>query len=337
MVRAALLATVLVTVFAASATPRPARAAVPHTVQLGIYVVDITDLDERAGTFTAEFDVVARWQDPQSGFDVEAEGRELRTLMGQAAAAFLDGIWKPALFAVNVVGARDEGHNTVTEAADGTITLRSRMVRAVRAPLDFRHFPFDSQVLPVHIESYLFDADNLEIVPFKDFSGFDETFQMHEWDVRSLTTRSEQRARAQEDGRVYSRLSFLIHIQRLSGYYIWKIMLPMFIIVMVSWIVFWMSGEMLGRRAGVSSTGMLTVIAYQFVIAGSLPRFPYLTVMDYVTLVSLVVIAATMLENLLASRLDEGRRLRLDRYCRVLFPVSYVLGLAVVLVGGRIT
>ena len=331
MIRAILIFTLVV----AAVLPATAGTAAPRRVEMGIFVVDITDINERAGTFTAEFDVVARWQDPESGFDATAEGHGVRTRMGDRADAFLAEIWSPTIFAVNVVGARGKGNETVTEAADGTITLRSRLRRTVRAPLDFRRFPFDEQVLPVHIESYLYPADELEIVPVEDFSGFDDTFSPPEWRVRGLTTHSEPRARVQDGGRVYHRLSFLVHIERLSGYYLWKIMLPMVIIVMVSWIVFWMSGEMLGRRAGVSSTGMLTVIAYQFVIASTLPRFPYLTVMDYFTLVSLVIIAATMLVNLVVSRLDAERGCTVDRFCRFLFPLGYTLGLAVVLAGGR--
>lgn len=331
MFRFIALAALVGACLAPSATP----AAGAHKAEIGLFLIDIMDLDQMAGTFTAEFDVVARWQDPAAGFDPAEEGEDLRVYTGKRAEALLDEVWDPGVFAVNVVGSREMGQLTVTEAPDGILTLRLRMVRTVRAALDFRRFPFDRQVLPVHVESFLYDEDELVILPLEDFSGFDASFDMPEWEVVGLTTARASHPRRQEMGRPYDRLSFLVHMKRLIGYYIWKIMLPMAIIVMVSWVVFWMSGEMLGRRAGVSSTGMLTVIAYQFVIAGSLPRFPYLTVMDHFALFSLVLIAATMGVNMVVSRLDAERCLRVDRACRVLFPAVYVLGLAVLLSGIR--
>ena len=66
-------------------------------------------------------------------------------------------------------------------------------------------------------------------------------------------------------------------------------------------------------------------------VSGSLPRFPYLTVMDHITIASVVVIASTMLVNLAGSRLDPAANLRLDRICRGAFPAAFALVIAYVL------
>lgn len=174
---------------------------------------------------------------------------------------------------------------------------------------------------------------SVQLLPNDDFTDFGEAFGVPEWETVALTHSNTVVERVQE-AREYSRLTFSIHVKRLQGYYMWKIMLPMVVIVMISWIVFWMSKEMLGRRAGISSTGMLTVIAYQFVVAGTLPRFPYLTVMDRIVLASLLTIAATMLVNMVNTRLSEDGRLRLDRVCRVVFPVSYFATVALIVILG---
>ena len=99
----------------------------------------------------------------------------------------------------------------------------------------------------------------------------------------------------------------------------------------ISWVVFWMSREGLGRRATISATAMLTVIAYQFVLAGELPRFPYLTIMDSIVLLTLITIGATMVQNIITSTLDEGKRFRVDSVCRYAFPVGYYGLLAITL------
>jgi hypothetical protein len=246
-----------------------------------------------------------------------------------AVAAAVAGWW-PALHAVNGVGGYDRGILRMIVQADGTTTNRTRLRMTLRAPLDFREFPFDRQVLPVHVESVTEPAARLSLSAAEDFAGFADGFAMPEWRLAGMRIDHAVGERVQER-QDYERVTFSITVERLAGYYVWKIMLPMAIIVMISWIVFWMTDETLGRRAGVSATGMLTVIAYQFVVAGSLPRFPYLTVMDRIALVSLMSIAATMGVNLLASRRQPEERLRLDRSCRVLFPLAFAAALTLAL------
>jgi len=307
----------LVAAGSATATPVPA--------ELGVYVVDVMSLDERNGTFQIELDIISRWRDPERAF----VGDGPRLLVGDAAIAELQGSWWPALTAINKVGNPSDGLIRLTTNPDGTMVVRARMLMELRALLDFREFPFDTQVLLVRVESLMRPSTNLSLSSAEEFTGFDEHFDLPEWNVVGLTTEHSQVLRPRE-GATYDRLDFLLTIERRTGYYVWKIMLPMVIIVMLSWVVFWMSGEMLGRRAGISSTGMLTIIAYQFVVAGALPRFPYLTVMDRFTLISLVAIAATMLVNLVGSGMTDERRLRLDRSCRILFPCIYVLAVMLV-------
>jgi hypothetical protein len=153
---------------------------------------------------------------------------------------------------------------------------------------------------------------------------------MPEWDVLGTETQIVTRTRTQE-GRQFSRLEFTVNVQRRIGYYLWKVVLPVLIITAISWVVFWMNSDTLGRRAGISSTGMLTVIAYQFIIAGSLPRFPYLTILDKIALLALVLIPLTMAVNLITVRMTKEARHKFDRACRILFPAAVVIGLGTII------
>lgn len=331
--------TILLLFVLAAAAPARGRAdaaasepvqTTPDEAEVGLFLIEISRIDELANTFSAEFDVVTRWRDPARVWTPGPGEPDVKVFIDDAAVAEALRGWWPALHAVNGVGGYDRGLLRMTVAADGTATNRTRLRTTLRAPLDFHAFPFDRQVLPVHVESVTAPAAQLALRADDGFAGFAEGFALPEWRLQGMRIEHATVERVQER-EPYSRVSFLIDVERMTGYYLWKIMLPMAIIVMISWIVFWMSDEGLGRRAGVSATGMLTVIAYQFVVAGSLPRFPYLTVMDRIALVALVSIAATMAVNLLVSRRPPEDKLRLDRVCRVLFPAGYAAALALVL------
>jgi len=302
----------------------------PTTVDVGLYLVDITRLDEHENTFEVELDVVTRWHDPRRAFDALAEGTDSMAFRQERANEVLASGWYPELFIVNTVGQMNVGIMRTTVLADGTVMNRARVEAVMRAPLNFREFPFDTQALPIEVESFAYPSQELQLELEREFTGFHPSFEMPEWTLIGSNESIKDTLRPQE-ALEYSRLNITLEVERRSGYYLWKILLPMFVITMISWVVFWMSEDALGRRAGVSATGMLTVIAYMFVISDSLPRFPYLTVMDKVALITLLFIALTMLQNILTSRMSPERRLRYDRASRILFPVSYASIMASIL------
>jgi hypothetical protein len=317
--------------------PGDARAVTPPSengpvdVTAGVYVIDISDISETDNTFQAEIDVIAFWNDPRLAFDAETEGTDRQVYIGAASERFRTRIWNAQGSAANAVGRWESINQKITIFADGRIMTEIRLAAKLRAVLDFARFPFDTQVLPVHIESFAWNRDVVRIKPFPEQTGFDPSFQLAEWTVKDVSTTVTEITRPR-DPVPYSRLTCNITIDRKTGFYLWKIFLPLLVIVAISWVVFWMNREMLGRRAGVSVTGILTVIAYQFVVSEALPRVSYLTVLDKVLLLSTLTIAATLLESLIVEAVQSrgGDSTRVDRACRWAFPLVYFSILAFV-------
>jgi hypothetical protein len=297
----------------------------PVVVSVGIYVVDITRINEVDNTFSVELDVVAKWVDTRHAFDPAEEGSDHRTWFGSAAEIKRQSMWNAQINATNTLGNLQIGQTNLTIESSGDVTVRARVTSALRASLDYHRFPFDSQALPIRLESYLWDSKTVSLRPIEDQSGFDPWFDLPEWKVIGLRTELSERSRKGYDI-PFSHASVEIDIKRRSGYYVWKILVPLIVIVMISWVVFYMGEEGLGRRAGVSATGILTVIAYQFIATQSLPKVPYLTSMDKIMLLSVITIGATMVLNIAITRYarsDPERAHRYDVICRWAFPVWY--------------
>ncbi len=312
-------------------TPPPGESPVP--VHVGIYVIDITNIDETRNTFDVELEVQVRWTDTRMAFDPEAAGTDRRVHVGPEANKFFDGIWTAQIVLANPVGQMGTGARKVTVHSDGRIEISAQINSTVRTNLDYRRFPFDSQVLPIILESFAWNNSVVELVTDLDRTGFAPEFSLAEWDVEALDSSVGDVLRVR-DATPFSNIHYEIRIQRQSGYYLWKIFLTVIIIVSLTWVVFWMSDERLGRRAGVSSSGILTVIAYQFVTTATLPRVSYLTVADLVMTVSIITIAATMVVSVFVDRIDfenQAAKLRVDRACRWVFPLAYVGMLSLVM------
>ena len=115
--------------------------------------------------------------------------------------------------------------------------------------------------------------------------------------------------------------------KRYITYYLWQVVLPLAVVVMMSWAPFWLGREDVGVRIGVATSSVLTMIAHRFVLASLLPRLPYMTLMDYLTVGStmLVLLALFMVTAIAVAEKNNKQRLahHLDPLSRGIFPVAF--------------
>ncbi len=127
-----------------------------------------------------------------------------------------------------------------------------------------------------------------------------------------------------------------MEVDRKSLFMVRLVVVPLLVIVMLSWSVFWMDQSSLGDRISVSFIGILTVVAYQIVLSEILPRISYLTLMNGFLNMSFFVVCASVVVSLWVGWLDRRGQTatgdRIDRRCRWIFPVVY-FGLLLLVVG----
>ncbi|MEM9017579.1 MAG: hypothetical protein AAGC68_11240, partial [Verrucomicrobiota bacterium] len=120
-----------------------------------------------------------------------------------------------------------------------------------------------------------------------------------------------------------------VTMKRDSGYYLINVILPLCLIICMSWIVFWIPSTQLGPRISVSVTAMLTLTAYRFAIGASLPKIAYLTRLDWFILGATFLVFISLVEVVITSALSEKDRLSTARKINVTMrwaaPLSLVL------------
>jgi gamma-aminobutyric acid receptor subunit beta len=122
--------------------------------------------------------------------------------------------------------------------------------------------------------------------------------------------------------------TFEFHATRLGQYYLLKVILPLLLIVMMSWTVFWIDPTNGGPQISVAVTSMLTLIAYRFAIGSEVPKLPYLTRLDAFILASSILVFLSLIEVMLTTKLATDNRIDLartiDRRCRIFFPLTFI-------------
>jgi hypothetical protein len=308
--------------------------ASPTVIEIALYVTAIKKInvidDEATFSAYAEFS----WCDPRNAFDPAQAGIDQKRYLGDSALAQFRGMWQPDLRVANGVDSVRVTKRVLTIQPDGTVKLEGIFSADISVDYDLRKFPIDRQTIPIQVESFTWSTEHMVFRERSDRIGFEESISIPEWRIEGIDSRVTSVSQVRDE-RPFSRFTVDLYLERESDFYLYKVAFPLFLIVALSWSVFWMRDENFAGRTRVSSTGVLTIVAYQFAIGNTLPRVPYLTLMDQLMITSFLLIAVTVAENLLVSRYSESNPAlshRIDRIARWLFPVVYCSIISIVMI-----
>ena len=304
---------------------RPNADSGPTEISVGIWIADITSIDSAQQTFTAEIAVVLRWKDPRLAHT------------GNGVVRYpLEQIWHPRVSIVNETNAVSRKFPDYVEVEpDGRVNYRQRYAGAFTQPLRLQSFPFDRQTFRVQLVAVRYQSNEVMFVPdqvwiqdgLKGAGGISPSVTLPDWTIEKWEVKPLVYALAPHHQ--YSSYAFEFTASRNAQHYVWKVILPLVLIVMMSWAVFWIDPVTSNSQISIAVTSMLTLIAYRFAIDNQLPRLPYTTNLDAFILMSTVLVFFSFIEVLVTTILENQKRNRLaitiDRFCRVIFPVIFLL------------
>jgi hypothetical protein len=315
----------------------PAR---PTTVECAILILDVINIDDVNESFEAEVALIASWRDPRLAFDPEAEGTDVKLFQGGFQFAEVFKGWWPQLVIINEVGKNDPNSITLRIFPDGTVRYLEQRNATLETPMDLREFPFDTQRLRASMIPFGNHADEVVLAVDERFANTTDEYVRREhdvnvagWNLQHLEmTVDETSIMAAGGPERFSRMVTTITLERRSWQLVCAMLFPLLVLVSVVWSIFWVDIDSLPDRLNISFIGVLTIVAYQFVVLEDLPRMSYLTFTDTVLLISFLMMAATVPQSLLIhSLVRKGKQQlarRIDRTCRWVFPVVYLALLA---------
>jgi hypothetical protein len=304
--------------------------------QTGPLVVDasfefngINAINDEAQTFEFAGVLKLKWLDPRRGFDPDEAGVDEKIFQNEFQFREIWAGWYPQVILVNESALNERSGLVLRVQPDGTSTLIQTLNAAAKSEFDLRRFPFDRQRLEAVFEVLGFDRDEV-LLQVETAAASVSTNALHvpQWIVEDINMSVRDRA-ASHAGRAGATTALVVsvNVQRESWYERRLIIIPLIVIVLLSFSVFWMDRSSVSDRINVSFIGVLTAVAYQLVMKDQLPHISYVTFMHSFLSISFLTVSATVVFSLVVGKLDESGKAelgdRIDRRCRWLFPLVY--------------
>jgi hypothetical protein len=267
--------------------PFPAHIPRPIEISVGFYLIDFARISGREETFELQGYLTASWVDPNLALGSGEHKGERRFRP--------DDLWTPNYEFTN----SDDQVKIQNEAAlvvddNGRITQRLRFAGKFSWPMDLQRFPFDTQTLTVYVEPFEREEKDVKFVVNQNHIGRMSSAFLTDWTIRDV--RAEVKTvQYPAFNRTNSRLIFEITISRQSTFYIWRVLMPMTLLVLTSWVVYRFDPTNLQPLISTTIAILLNVIMFNFSIDFTLPKVPYLTFIDTYAVTSFLFMLLGML------------------------------------------
>ena len=195
----------------------------------------------------------------------------------------------------------------------------------------YHNFPFDKQTIVFKLVSGLDMGDStLSLSDFskKSLIAFQNLNNISGWDITAnrLVFGSIKKPLNIHPN---ATVSLELDIERKSGYYIYKVILPIVIILVICWASLWISPKELESKLTITIVCLLSLIAYNFIIDGEIPKLEYLTIIDWIILASYFYAALPNLLgiyfNNLYTKNEKKRLIKFENFAKRYGLLSYLL------------
>ena len=264
----------------------------PVKVTVALHVLNLASIDEVTERFQLTGYLLTQWRDQRLTYQPGGPTEKFRTLTPGS-------VWQPRLVIINVAGPRHTYETSLRVEPDGLMSYVERFDAVLTSTFHLKSFPFDAQKLEIIIHPFTVQQQFVTFVPSQapvwTAAEFNTYSSLASWRFKSIRA-DIQWAASQFGKNTMPEARFQIAVERRYGFYLWKVFLPLLLMVIVSWSVFWFDPPEVSSQVTIAVTTILTIIAFALAISLTLPRIPYLTFADAFFLTCYVFAFITMVE-----------------------------------------
>ena len=221
---------------------------------------------------------------------------------------------------------------------DLTIDYMSEGIFTFKTNFDLRNFPFDKQNIDFYLVNRVWPMKSQLTLPSdftkKELLNFSKLNNINGWDVVGNNI-SYEPYKGPNDSFYFDGFKIHLDIERKHSYYLYKVIIPILLILMVCWSSLWVTPREIESRLTITIVCLLSLIAYNFVIDKEIPKLEYLTVLDWIILVSYVYATIPNFLSIYSHRLFTTNKkkqcLKIENLGKKYGPTSY-LGIVFIII-----
>ncbi|XP_059487384.1 gamma-aminobutyric acid receptor alpha-like [Neocloeon triangulifer] len=267
------------------------RKGEPTIVKTNILIRSMGPVSELDMEYSMDCYFRQYWRDPRLSFQGPIQSLSLNIKM-------LERIWRPDTYFYN---GKNSYVHTITVpnkllrlSQNGDILYSMRLTVKAKCPMELRNFPMDRQSCPLILGSYAYTTKQLQYQWKSGASvSFEPGLSLSQFDLMGSPQRNSTYRRREG---VFSVLQVNFNLQRHTGYFLIQVYVPCILIVVLSWVSFWIHREATSDRVGLGITTVLTLSTISLDSRKDLPKVKYATALDWFLLMSFFYCIATLLE-----------------------------------------
>ncbi|XP_069688592.1 glutamate-gated chloride channel isoform X3 [Periplaneta americana] len=281
-------------------------ADAPTIVSVNIFLRSISKIDDYKMEYSVQLTFREQWMDERLKFN-DFQGKIKYLTLTDA-----NRVWMPDLFFAN----EKEGHfhNIIMPNVYirifpyGSVLYSIRISLTLACPMNLKLYPLDRQTCSLRMASYGWTTDDLVFL-WKDGDPVQVVKNLHlpRFTLEKFLT---DYCNSKTNTGEYSCLKVDLLFKREFSYYLIQIYIPCCMLVIVSWVSFWLDQNAIPARVSLGVTTLLTMATQTSGINASLPPVSYTKAIDVWTGVCLTFVFGALLEFALvnyASRSDMHR------------------------------
>ncbi|KAG7461805.1 hypothetical protein MATL_G00194990 [Megalops atlanticus] len=272
---------------------RPNFKGPPVNVSCNIFINSFGSIAETTMDYRVNIFLRQQWNDPRLAYsEYPDDSLDLDPSM-------LDSIWKPDLFFANEKGAHF--HEVTTDNKllrifkNGNVLYSIRLTLTLSCPMDLKNFPMDVQTCIMQLESFGYTMNDLIFewqkngpVQVAEGLTLPQFILKDESDLRYCT-------KHYNTGK-FTCIEVRFHLERQMGYYLIQMYIPSLLIVILSWVSFWINMDAAPARVALGITTVLTMTTQSSGSRTSLPKVSYVKAIDIWMAVCLLFVFSALLE-----------------------------------------
>lgn len=290
---------------------RPNYGGPPVDIGVTMHILSISSVSEVQMDFTLDFYFRQFWKDERLGYGL---GHGINNLI--VGAEVVEKLWVPDTFFVNEKSAYFHVATTPNSFLriypSGEILRSIRLTVTASCPMDLKYFPMDRQLCNIEIESFGYTMADIKYKWEKGDNSVAISQEVELPQFRVIGHRQKTKEAFLSTGN-YSRLACEIQLVRSMGYYLIQIYIPSSLIVIISWVSFWLNRNASPARVALGVTTVLTMTTLMSSTNAALPKISYVKSIDIFLGTCFVMVFAALLEYATVGYLAKHIQMRKSR------------------------